>query len=81
MADSASPTVEPAEAPPSGFSPHFTHPWSIINAVKGLSGLMFALVALSTAVRVYTKIRILRDFDLTDCAYTPIIRIASLEVS
>ena len=47
MADSASPTVKPAEAPPPGFSPDFTNPWSILSALKGLFGLMFALVALA----------------------------------
>ena len=64
-------TVAPPEigalAPPSGVTPNFIDPYSIQNSLIAWSVVCLTLTSLTTAIRLYTKLYIVKAHGWEDC--------------
>ena len=61
------PTVVGGLPPPPGVIPNFVNPHSIADAVKVLDVIWIVLATLTTVIRLYTKIYILKAHGWADC--------------
>ena len=63
------PSTIPAGVPPPGVTPDFENPDSLNDVSLGLMSILIALSVLGSAIRVFTKVRIMRQFDYEDCMF------------
>ena len=67
-------TEVPGLTPPAGVTPNFNDPYSILNSLLAGVILCLTLATISIAIRLYTKLFLLKTHGLDDCKYT-IVRI------
>lgn len=61
---------EPAGPPPPGVVPNFDNPPNMKSAGIGVLIAFFALASLALLLRLYTRFFIVRQFKVSDCKYT-----------
>ena len=59
----------PAMAPPAGVVPNFTNPPNHRAIGDTILGLIFPVMTLCVAMRIYTRARVLHQLGITDCLH------------
>ena len=57
----------PGLAPPPGVTPDFVHPYSLRGPFIGMFAFYLAITAITTALRMYTKLYITKNLGWGDC--------------
>lgn len=63
----AQPMVPPGLPPPPGTMPNFINPHSISGAIGAVNILFLVLTSVTTLIRTYTKIFLVKSFGWSDC--------------
>ncbi len=66
------PTEIGALPPPPGITPNFTNPYSIAEGLIAVGILCLTLTSLTTAMRIYTKLYIIKVHGWEDCRWKSI---------
>jgi hypothetical protein len=69
MSTTPRPTTIGGLPPPDGVIPNFEHPYTIAGEIKVLVIVFMVLVVITTVIRAYTKLRILRTHGWDDCGF------------
>lgn len=69
MSLSSAPPQMGALPPPPGVTPNFIDPYSIGDGLKAAGILFVVLTTLSTALRLYTKLLIIKTHGWEDCKF------------
>ena len=64
-----SPTMVGGLPPPPGVTPNFVNPYSLADLIRAVGTFLIVLVTLTTAIRFYTKLIILKAHGWADCMY------------
>jgi len=60
----------PALAPPPGVKPNFKDPLSLENPLRVSVCFVMAMMLVFVSLRVYTRLRITREFGAEDCKFS-----------
>jgi hypothetical protein len=65
------PNNTPALDPPLGVKPNFVDPYTLHPTLIAVSVVALSLCTIGIAARSYTRVVIMKKFELDDCAYIP----------
>ena len=68
--DAQSTSVPPGLPPPLGIVPDFVNPDSIARAITAVNIFFVVLTSLTTLIRTYTKLFLVKSFGWSDCEST-----------